>query len=278
MINIRVTPSELETFNDCQLKHHYRYVKRLELKEPSISPNMVSGRVVHKMVEEAMQLPVGHRYEYLVDTERIVPLLREEFGGKEENVKKYLPGVKRALEKVPGWMLDEVEEWFSEVDVSAGFDHGDTNIVLVGRPDLYRIDNNELCPFVEIIDVKTTENDAVDYILWNPQIRLYALVLSEMYPNHIICYRYLCLPTSGKGATMGSQHTFTPYAMGRAKDYMFNNAVDIRTLKTYGAKGVAREGMHCRFCDFNLICRTRVMGGDEEGVAGDLYQERERRS
>ena len=39
---------------------------------------------------------------------------------------------------------------------------------------------------------------------------------------------------------------------------------------------IPREGRHCNYCDFNNICKTRVMGGDAEGFIAENYYVRRR--
>ena len=245
---MRVSPTELEVFNDCELKHHYRYRMRLKPQDKNPPPNMVSGRVVHRHIQNVMKLPVDQRKAALANATLLEQYLHEEFNGDEDNVKKYLAGVKRATSKVPDWMLLEVTDWHIEEPITAQV--GD--IELYGIPDLWYIDDGEgLVPYVCVIDTKTTDNEPLDFILWNPQLRIYSLMLSQKFPHHNIMYRYLCLPTSEKPAKMSSAHIFTPNAHLQTTEYITRIGGGIGLYREFGDRmelgPQAREGMHCRY-------------------------------
>ena len=110
-----------------------------------------------------------------------------------KRVRKYALGVERALDKVPQWVWN-VPNWHIEEDLTAMV--GD--VPMHGRPDLWRkVNEDDLYEIIELWDIKTTEHDPMDYVLWNPQLRTYAAALSQAH-NMTVVYRVLTLPTDQK--------------------------------------------------------------------------------
>jgi CRISPR/Cas system-associated exonuclease Cas4 (RecB family) len=269
---ISVSPSELATWNDCQRKWHFRYDQRIEPIDLSKPAPLASGVAVHSVVETICrdfpnQIPEPGDIKL-----RAQDSLEEQFANNyepEKQVTKYLPGVIRAINKIPNWVWES--HWFVERDISATF--GD--VELHGRPDMYRLvdglDTGYEVDRVEIIDVKTTQTEPLDFLLWSPQLRYYAAVLQQEYRDRVISYKYLCLPTQGTGAPPHSPAwIFTP-AMFKA------TSEEIAGMSARFNRSLMepRYTRACSFCDYNLICKGIITGADAKGIIQELYQERQ---
>ena len=104
---MRHSPSELNTWQQCRLAWDYRYGKRLTVQTGRWAT--ASGSAIHGAIEEALNGTVTPDKMDLV-AERV---LGEHFIGDEDaqsKVNRYLPGVKRALSRVPKWIFG-VEDW-----------------------------------------------------------------------------------------------------------------------------------------------------------------------
>ena len=268
---ISVSPSELATWSDCQRKWHFRYDQRIEPIDQSRPAPLASGVAVHFVVETICrdfpnQVPEPGDIKI-----RAQDCLEEQFENNYEpakQVSKYLPGVLRALSKIPNWVWKS--HWFVEREISATFGE----VELHGRPDMYRLVDGLSTGYevdrLEIIDVKTTKAEPLDFLLWSPQLRYYAAVLQKEYPDRVISYRYLCLPTQGTGeAPHSPAWIFTP-AMNTATCEEIANMARIfeRTRNT------PRYTRACSFCDYSPICKNIITGADPTGIINELYQER----
>jgi hypothetical protein len=279
---ISVSPSELATWNDCQRKWHFRYDQRIEPINQSRPAPLASGIAVHYVVETIcrdfpMEIPTQEDIKL-----RAYDCLSEEFANNyepEKQVTKFLPGVLRAINKIPNWVW--LSSWFVERDISATFD----KVELHGRPDMYRLVDGLSTGFevdrVEIIDVKTTQTEPLDFLLWSPQLRYYAAVLQKEYPDRVISYKYLCLPTQGTGDPPFSPAWFFTPAMykatcqeiARMAQMIKHSNTNMDVYKSLVAR-MPRYTRACSFCDYNLICKNIITGADPKGIVNELYQER----
>ena len=268
---VKVSPSELATWNDCQRKWHYRYDARIEPIDQSRPAPMASGQAVHFVVET-----ICRDFPNEIPTQEDMKLrardcLEHEFENNyepEKQVAKYLPGVLRALNKIPNWVWES--RWFVERDISGTFDE----VELHGRPDMFRLVDGLASGYevdrVELIDVKTTQTEPLDFLLWSPQLRYYAAVLQQQYPDRVISYKYLCLPTQGTGpAPHSPAWVFTP-AMYEA------TCAEIAGMgrRFNRSRMEPRYSRACSFCDFNPICKGIITGADPNGIINELYMER----
>ena len=261
------SPTELSTFNDCPLKHHLRYNERLRLSDDKPSQALASGRAVHTAVQDILSENVEPSM-YVSDDTMVGYHLWEALGGNDGTeeraalVKKFLPGVKRALSKVPDWVWEG--EWHSESPVGWGPFYGYT--------DLWRLVDDGYQQRIEIVDIKTTDHPPLDYVLWTPQLRLYAYMLSGMHGHkYPVVYKYLCVPTSpSKGVIDGSWHAFTSMTQ---RDIEFQAAVWIAEIES--GTQTPRESRGCSFCDYRYICQARITHGDQQSVKEELYYVKE---
>jgi hypothetical protein len=281
--NRRVSPSGLVLHDDCSLAAHYRYDLRLSLQEPKANPTMSSGTAVHYAVEHFTLnyggiLPTDDDLEAL-GRECLLDEFCNDWDGPDKSVKKFLPGVLRALKRVPEWVW--LGDWVSERHVEATFyppEHdcasGDEcltcGVTLHGYPDIFRLRDDEGVPTVEIVDVKTTETDPLQYLLWTPQLRMYAAVLKQMHPNRIIIYRYLCVPTGiGKPTPEPTTFIYTEDAHAETIKEILAYA------STWGEPPRPRYSRRCSWCQYKSICMSRMTGANEEGIIRELYGQRD---
>jgi hypothetical protein len=289
---ISTSPSELTMNDDCSLARDYRYVRGLRPREEKRSPTLASGTAVHYAVEHFTRnypqtVPDDDDVEALA-----LECLRAEFMGDddegEKNVKKFTAGVKRAVGRIPEWVWKA--EWVPERDVSATFYFPCTNfgadkmefancpqcleVELHGRPDLYRTwMTEEDVPVLEIVDVKTTETDPLSFVLWTPQLRMYAAMLFDEVPGAVIQYRYVCTPTAA------SAKPPVPPAV------IFTSQSHARTVSEIGmyakkllVEAEPRYSRRCDWCDYKKACAIHITGGDVEGILKEEYSTREERS
>ena len=276
---LSVSPSELATWNDCQRKWHFRYDQRIEPIDQSRPAPLASGVAVHYVVET-----ICRDFPMEVPTQEDIKLrardcLTEEFANNndpEKQVAKFLPGVLRAINKIPEWVWKS--DWFVERDISATFGR----VEIHGRPDMFRlVDGYDAVPQVQIIDVKTTQTEPLEFLLWSPQLRYYAAILQQTYPNRVISYQYLCLPTQGTGdAPYSPLWPFTQAMHQATKMEIAGMAKMVETSNkntdVYKSmvKRMPRYTRACSFCDYNPICKNIITGADPKGIVDELYQER----
>lgn len=269
---MKYSPSQLETHNDCALKHRLRYDKRLRPLDERATPNLASGRALHECVKYA--LDSGHYAPHDVVEDKALHLatLSEALGSPEQthpDAKKYMNGLRNALGKVPEWVWDARDEWYVEEEIACELSTGDT---LFGKPDLWRVVQDDVQEYVQILDIKTTDHNPLDYILWRPQIRIYAWILSHTQ-GIPITYQYLCVPTAqGKPTQISSPRLFTAKALGLTAEYVYGTIERIQQADPW-----PREGRHCAYCDYNIICRARTTGANVDEVTNQYYVTRESR-
>ena len=291
---ITTSPSELVLADDCGRAHDFKYTQRLRLKQEKRGGTLASGTVVHAVIETWCQ-DLGGTVPAKADLEmRALPLLEDEFrndwDGPTKNVKKFFPGVVRALGRVPTWVWEE-KAWNVERDVDGFFgqecttdwlhviNHGrgwSSNcelgpaVYLHGRPDMWREVNDE-APTIQILDTKTTDYDPLDFLLWTPQNRWYAAMLAQEFPGRLIEYRYMCLPTAVKD--VAAPHS-PPWLLTKAGAERAEEEILTYVSKLGGTD--PRYSRRCSWCDFSKICQAIITGADPAGITEELYEVRER--
>ena len=276
------SPSQLEAFNECELRYAYQYDTKLRLTKEDASQALASGRALHEVVAYVLTHDKQPPNDALLaralynamesNPSQRLELSREpfEYNPKETQwakVVRYMKGVERAYSKIPPYLLEL--DWHVEETLEVEFE----GFTLKGRPDLWCELPTVYGPnAIYIVDIKTTENDPLEYVLWSPQLRVYAMMLQKMYPDRPILYTYLCCPTTVKQAPV-VQHLFDETAQQRTMAYVVDMVSRIEARDASAPH--PREGKHCKFCDYAQMCKVRVTGGDEWGVAKQLYYAKE---
>ena len=277
--HIVTSPSELILADDCSRARNLKYGRRLRPAQDKRSPTLASGTAVHYAVELICRNYGGIQPDeadlVALGEECLADEFRNDDDGGTANVKKFLPGVTRALSRIPKWLW--AGDWLPERDLVGYFDSVNKfdepwlTVELHGRPDLYRIINDE-APTVEIIDVKTTETDPLQFLLWSPQLRMYAAMLAQTYPEHLIVYRYVCVPTGVKSVVAEAPaFIFTP----ESHEKTVTDIIDM-SLKL-GSVDRPRYSRRCSWGEFAPICTASITGADPEGIIEELYTVREER-
>ena len=261
--------SELLTWQKCRRQWGYRYAERLAPIKESRSWQLASGTAVHYMVETWCR-DFPKQIPGLMDMKlRVAECLRDEFKDADNVdglLAKYGPGVMRALGKLPEWIWEA--DWFVEKDVFGRFPAGSPVVEMRGRTDLVYISGD----VVELVDVKTTAVSPTDYMLWDAQIRYYAAMLQQKWPDKLIQYRYMCVPTTGeKPASQAPPWLFTRRQQAATVSEIVELAGEMDTDK----RG-PRYSRVCAWCPFKDICLVEVTGGDVESVKQEAYYVRER--
>jgi hypothetical protein len=267
----RVSISEIIKYESCRREWKYSYSDRLMLKERGRGGPMASGSAVHYVVEHVCTVGMGVPHPRDVKA-LALESLRADFDDDERQVTKFLPGVMRAVSKIPDDIWEK--EWHVEWDLSMVFDgpglvERGPNIAmfeLIGRPDLWSI-SGAPDGIIELLDVKTTKTDPLTYMLWEPQITWYAMMLQKLYPQALIKYRYLCVPTQGdKPAPQAPTWVFKAAQLTRAYEEVVRLVSEMDPAHTE-----MRRGRKCDWCEFNKLCTAEVTGADVSGLREELY-------
>jgi hypothetical protein len=262
--------SELTTNRDCPRQHHFKYRERLRANHTGSGWQAASGTAVHYVLEQHCRNNMGQPPQKADVEALIFESLNEDFKGDDKKIDKFTPGVRRALIKVPDWVW--TENWYLEHDIQGYFgppdENSDPEVCLRGRPDVFRVSDD----FVELVDFKTTQTDPLTFMLWTPQIRFYAAMLHQIYPDKLVKYRYMCFPTQGTGsAPMSASWPFTLKAYAQAESEILKYASEI-TDKGFDNP---HYGRICDWCDFGDVCKVVITGGDWKELIKEEYHVRE---
>lgn len=248
--------TEILAWNQCHYLHHLRYVRRLEqLERPE---RLAIGSAVHDTFADVLTGKVSlgqyegvaeaHYRSYLVGLSNI-----------EELVNRNLSRITGALKRVPWATLGN--GWKSETRLTVTLD----TLAITGKPDLYRVTPD----VIDIVEVKTTDHDPLDYILFNPQHRYYGVLLDELYPGRVVQFVYLCLSDR-------TCKTHDPLLLSRGVlDNSRSTLVDL--VGKVGTDATPNEGWWCNNCEMKEICEQRIMTGSGEQVIANDFVVREHR-
>lgn len=245
---MRVSVTNLLSYDQCPRKWAFNKEGWGEHEERW--PGMLQGTVVHDVVSSIAKGVQDEHIPVLVET-----VCADTFNS-DKSIKRYSPGVVRALDKFPiSW--SEVRKWGSEIEVEAQIG----NHTVSGRVDLLKISDDE----ITIVDIKTSKVDEIEHLLWNSQNRYYATILNEMYPDRTIWYEYWCLPTDAKepSPTKGS-FWMKPRNFEQTKNEMIRilDLMEKRETDGLDHKDFPRMNMNnCKFCQFKRLCMSEIVIG-----------------
>jgi hypothetical protein len=274
----RVSVSELLKYVDCERAWKHRYVDRLAIINEKRGGPLSSGTAVHYVVEHVCTHTPGE-IPPVADVRALAnECLEAEFSNSsnpDKQIKKFLPGVMRAVSKIPDdiWLGDWHIEWDLETKIFLGGNDANgwqsETVEFFGRPDLWRWSQPDV---IELVDVKTTAQDPGMYMLFEPQITYYAVMLQDEFPDALVTYRYLCVPTQGDHpAQQAPVWPFTSKQIARARAEISQglNNMDIDYTQM-------RRMRRCDWCEFKHICMAEITGADPSGIVKELYKGRER--
>ena len=265
---VRVSVSELTTFAACRKKHSWRYEKKLE-KAGEPDTKLVAGTAVHLAVQRAVAARDGRTIgEHLIDA--LQGLVDEGRVTAGAATKTYPLALKFAQKFPEAYLTSEslIAEYPIEWDT--GLLVGDEAVWLWGIPDLVRLTDGG----IELLELKTTSNaykHPLDFILWNPQHRYYALMLQEADPTLLISVRYIVL---GPKVPVEQEFLFT----SRAAELTKREVYGIMGEKLKSGVSYPNYGSQCAWCDFKELCQAEIVGQSVESVVMQSYKEREVRN
>mgnify|MGYP003649414711 CR=1 FL=1 len=241
---MRTSVTSLLSYDKCP--RLYAFYKEGWAEHEEQWPGMLQGSVVHDVVNSIAK---GVRDEHI---DGLIETVCWDVFKTDNSVKRYGPGVRRALGKFPlSW--DEVRGWDSEIEIEGVFD----NHTLNGRVDLIRREDG----VITLVDIKTSKVDEIEHLLWNSQNRYYALILDQMYPDHSIFYEYWCLPTDAKEPSP-SKGSFwmKPEHIAETRAEVVRLFGEIESRENH--KDFPRMNMsNCKFCMFRRLCMTKMVVG-----------------
>lgn len=271
----RISPSQIAAWRACRLKWWYSYGAKLAY--PEKSHFAASGIAIHESVEQVLggriKLEEAPDYAYFV--------LQRELANSENPAKqaqRYQPGTARAIERMPkdifeydDWVLEEMTEW--EVPCVKHFhkkveEECDDCITFFGYPDFYRFNDDG---DIDLMELKSTSNNQLgplQFFLWNPQHRYYAVMLHKKYDKPVdVTYivTYTSRDRAGEGSRVGKWH-MTDKVLSMGETDLIRGGREIGSLDIYPHYSRA-----CDFCDFSKACSTEVTGGDAASMIAAEY-------
>ncbi len=257
---MRISVTSLLSYDQCPRKWAFNREGWGEKEEKW--PGMLQGTVLHETVNAIAKGVKVDTDEKLNDLINVIAMDTFHDPNKSDqsimnNVKKFSPGVRRAIDKFPiSW--EEVRTWDSEVEVEAEIGGHTLN----GRIDLLKRDPHE----VTLVDIKTSQVDEIEHLLWNSQNRYYALILNKLDPTLPIWYEYWCLTTDSKpsdrrpvGVLMTDRH----FKETEEEVLRLFDLVESREKAGLDHKDFPRMNMsNCKFCQFKGLCRMHFSRGE----------------
>jgi hypothetical protein len=259
--------SEIESWRKCRF--HWQLTYEYKIAKPEHAVQLASGIAVHKTIQDVLMgaVPFSGRHGYLEHC------LTQEFIHREDwrdQLKKFLPGVIRALDKVPEWIWEEKWTVEDRLEVEL-FD----DVTLRFTPDLWKITEEEwenpingqksVVQWLDIYDFKTGKKDPLEYFMNSPQLSYYAVALNKLYPNTHPRICYVGLPTQAGGASV-SPWILTDEQLANAEAELVAGIREVGEGEIWQNRSTL-----CVWCDFNKICTTKFMGGDWLNVIRDEY-------
>ena len=231
----------MAVWQECEMKWWYRYKLRMPLV--ATGP-MVSGGAIHAGLEGAL---LGKKT--VADAWRVAG----NYLG-EENIEKYGPGAKRALEATPSWLWEvEVPQVELKLEVQLG------GHVVVGKPDLWWVDKDGAF----VVEFKSTSDDPSrkleDYQpLGNPQPLRYAVLVDKYLEGKLPVYvMHLILSTRGK-VCEGAWYPVSRSVLEREEKEM------VEIVGRMERAPLWHRSWACGRCEFKEIDEVRVTGGEWE--------------
>lgn len=280
-----ISVSELLAWRKCPRAHSFHYVENRRSRIRPVA--QASGSAVHRTVQALTLGAVPHVPEDVRGFAEAV--LREELQNDEDInteglVKRYLPGVCNAVQKVPAWFWESDWQCEARIDwrpsaedvlnAEASFLAGRVDIF--GHVDRYRV----LSDSVDIIDLKTQGLDTrtepsealLNYMLWNPQVRYYAAILQAMHPDKVVRYKYVVVPTQTKSIADYGWWPLTEQAALSARNEM------VQAADAIGQRGPAYPNYSraCEYCEYRPVCEVIIAGGDGYRLLDEEFVPRER--
>lgn len=283
---MRISVTQLETFQECQVKFGYRHRRRIRPNDAKESAALSVGRQVAQCLESGL----------LSDDPKAAAMAK----AKD-------PRVVRCLAVMPEevWEVGAAGVAEDKLEVELG------NHTLVGMPDLWYVEHE---PYyqgphdqeggepvaVHVVEFKTTGDPkskamakAIAYEDWGEQATRYAALLWKNYPwlRDVPFYRRHILISWHEKANLaypGRKLLVSQRALEQSLLDMERIADDAERVfegepnSSLGPRGPAVGPVHhysrtCDWCEFGPICQANLRSGDTEFVIETSYQVKEER-
>ena len=273
----RVSISQIDSWLTCRLKWSYRYTEGLAKPEQAVY--LASGKAIHGTMEAIITGDIA----YDMRREKAEVILRENLEWRddvEEQVAKFLPGTQRAIERMPDWVWEE--EWIVEQEVEATYKvcedsctnsecEGCIDLCMFGIPDLVAIKEDSIV-VGELKSTSNTKKTPMDYLLYNPQHRYYAVILRKLYGDSRPIYvRYGVIHTGKTGSSHTSEWLMKTAILDSAEEHMIDAAREIGELAI-----APYYSWTCGFCDYSPLCMADITGAkSKESIKKELFVRRD---
>ena len=253
----RISHTRIHTAAECARQFYFRY--KLHLKPADSAPELATGTFLHRVVADFFKTrdPLGDCYERaLVSLAGALDLrpfgdTDEDYGKAKYRLDKFMRGLYRIEDKLRGFPPLVVEQrMFVPLSPSVSFEF---------QPDAFT-EHGAL----NLVELKTGQNPTPEqYLLLSVQHLEYLWALREL----------------GRPGPYGVVYIFADPAKAWIEDpFPVSDAMlDAagRWIKEYRDPAVYRANYapHCKWCPFNLICETELMGLSTEDVIGAFAKE-----
>jgi len=276
MNKLRVSVTELDNWQKCRLRHHYRYHERIQPTGAYADDNiaLAVGSAVGLALEYSATgaskgecEKVGHRY----------------LAGRDSALTRYYT----CLAKLPDWLW-ELENPVAEDKLEVFYPYrerwGGWGITVVGLPDMWYVEKDEDgTPLgVRILEFKTcadskskTASKLLNYQRWGRQPIRYATLLYDTYEwlRDLPFYRqHILVSSNGKGYYYEGAAMRVPQ---RVIESERAEMLDLAYQSRHESRGDEQATFSplCGWCDYEELCTLRLMGADITGVKEAKYEE-----
>ena len=264
---MRVSVTELEDFQDCEMKHHYRHGMRLRpLQAAEKSIALVIGGTVARAIEVGVSLGGGVEQA-------------KEYIAAQKLGEKFEPKAIICVEKLPQLFWDiKTPNSEDKLEVQYGTEEG--RHTMVGIPDLWWVeyDEDDVALAVHVEEFKTGYqygSQAVDrlmsYQMFGIQASRYAVMLHDKYEwlRGLDFYRrHTLMSYAGRGkAYKGDELLLSKQGMDRTRMDMLE-LVDRMASTKQATHHFARL---CDWCAYAPICRGYLTNSDPDEIIKSRY-------
>lgn len=269
---MRISITELDTFQQCQQRHYYRHHQNLVLADTGEEPEYrVVGQIVARAIELGAMLNAGEKdLRELLDSEYPEELVDRAW---------------RAIGVVPEWVWqiknpmaeDKLEvDYRLEAECVVGPGCLVCRATIVGKPDLWYSKPDMGVVVVEFKSsadpISKGKQKLENYEKWGIQASRYAVLLRDSYDWMA-------------GEPIYRQHVFvsTRGYLLEGKELLVHNLDEVREemLMLAGRMAEEREPVHtfgplCNWCEYSRICQGWVTGQDTKSIMEGEYVQRVR--
>jgi len=258
----RVSVTQMETWQHCQVKYDNVYVKHLRAQRPA-GRALTQGKAFASTLEQALMLgDTDKKREYAMSATVDMPKLKAMFASLPDEVWDIsIPVAEDKLEVGYEYHYDGTDEgaWFSSKNPEA-------MLMIVGKPDIWTTfkDGVLVLEFKTCSDSVPKAKDKLRaYEMWAPQATRYAVLLHDAYPHlqgEPFYRQHILVSSSGKGFTlMGEIVPVNPVSLERERQEMCGLAASVGTVGPFHSPGPL-----CNWCDWKDRCIAEYAGWSVE--------------